>query len=267
VADKWSCEAGQAFGAVPTGRTTATRENYRTFYSTFTIRGPKYATAAVGLLWRQIDGQWKIVSYQTVWADANGTRPIPDLRKPSTPFPPDRMTAVPALSPAVERFLGAWLIRRNYDEALSLVSPDAYLCVNLYLDPGNTPKKTAAEQLDRLRVGLERVTATTGSTRRLQDIVEPVIPADSRLRPVDHPNQAFGLVGIPDWMGPTISCEARLARGDTSTKEDGANQRYGTYFISAVRFVSAARQGAVLALAWARDEGGWRIRSFKIIEP
>src|SRR4030095_1942843 len=73
-----------AFGAVPNTPTALTpREVYETFYSTATIGGSDYASAALGLLWQRRNGQWKIVSYQTTWADASGTKPIPDLRKPA----------------------------------------------------------------------------------------------------------------------------------------------------------------------------------------
>ena len=41
---------------------------------------------------------------------------------------------------------------------------------------------------------------------------------------------------------------------------------YGNYFVLALRFVNAAGSGDVLALAWERDEQGWRIYSFKIMQ-
>ena len=98
--------------------------------------------------------------------------------------------------------------------------------------------------------------------------MQPVEPADPRLRIVDQPrNKAFQVVGVPDWMGPTLTCEARLARGDTAATEEGADRDYGSYYVSALRFVNQGEPGAVLALGWRRDADAWRIFSFKVIEP
>jgi len=178
------------------------------------------------------------------------------------------MTADPELQQASERFLEAWLVRKNYDEASTLISPQAYACVNLYIDPGEPPKSSAAEQLARLRAGMERVSVQAGADQRLEQMIEPVAASDPRMRVVDHPRgKAFRLLAIPDWMGPTQACDARLARGDVAATEEGAQRGYGNYYLSALRFTSADEAGAVLALEWARDAGAWRIVSFKIVEP
>lgn len=269
VAERWSCNNDAAFGAVPKAPPALSkREVYETFYTTATIGGSDYATAALGLLWQRRNGLWKIVSYQTAWADVSGTQPIPDLRKPSSPFVPARINAEPALAQAANRFLDAWLIRKQYDEALALVSPDAYPCVNLYLDSGDAPKTSATEQLARLRRGLERVSTRIGPIDRLEGVIQKVEPVDTRLRIVEHPlSTAFGLLGVPDSMGPTMSCDARLIRGDTASAVDGPDQGYGKYFVEALRFMNTTGEGAVLALGWVQDGQGWRIYSFKIVEP
>jgi len=266
VAERWSCDTDARFGAVSKAPSALSkRETEETFYTTAAIGGSDYATAALGLLWQRRNGQWKIVSYQTTWADVSGTQPIPDLRKPSPPFAPARINAEPALTQAADRFLDAWLIRKQYDEALALVSPDAYPCVNLYLDSGAAPKTTATEQRARLRLGLEGVSAWLGSIDRLDGIIRKVEPVDTRLRIVEHPRSAaYGLLGVPDWMGPTMSCDARVIRG--ASAEDGPDQGYGKYFVEALRFVNTTGEGAVLALGWVQDGQGWRIYWLKIVE-
>ncbi len=75
------------------------------------------------------------------------------------------------------------------------------------------------------------------------------------------------MLGVPDWMGPTLACDARLARGDTAATDEGAERGYGRYYLSAFRFLNAGQPGAVLALGWIRQADAWRIFSFKIIEP
>ena len=268
MAEQMSCASYTSFGVLPPAAVNRDRrEVYENFYSTVAIDRPDRAGAALGLLWQRRDGIWKIVSYQAVWEDAPDAAKLPDLVKPVTPVAEARVTAEPSLIQANERFLEAWLVRKNYEEAVTLIAPEASACVNLYLDQGESPKTNVAEQSARLRAGLERAGRQAGSVARLEDILQPVPPTDPRLRVVDHPRiKAFQVVDVPDWMGPTLACEARLARGDTTAIEEGAERGYGRYYISALRFVNHGEPGAVLALGWRRDADGWRIFSFKIIE-
>jgi hypothetical protein len=269
LAEQMSCASYTSFGKLPPAPVTRGRgEVYENFYSTVAIDRPDRAGAALGLLWQRRDGLWKIVSYQAVWEDAPDATTMPELMKPAAPVAGARVTAEPSLLQANERFLDAWLVRKNYDEAVTIISPGAYACVNLYLDAGEGPKTSATEQLARLRAGLERVGAQAGSVPRLEDIIQPVEPTDPRLRIVDQPrNKAFQVVGVPDWMGPTLTCEARLARGDAAATEEGADRDYGRYYVSALRLVNQGEPGAVFALGWRREADAWRIFSFKVIDP
>jgi hypothetical protein len=268
-AEQMSCASNTSFGTLPpVPANRGSREVFDNFYSTVAIDRPDRAGAALGLLWQRRDGLWKIVSYQAVWEDAPAAGTMPELMKPAAPITEPRLTADASMLQASERFLDAWLVRKTYDEAVAMIAPEASLCVNLYLDPGESPKTSVADQSARLRAGLERVSGQAGSVPRLEDIIQPVQPTDPRLRVVDHPRiKAFQVVGVPDWMGPTLTCEARLARGDTAATEEGADRDYGSYYISALRFANQGEPGAVLALGWRREAGAWRIFSFKVIEP
>ena len=269
MAEQMSCANNTSFGTLPpVPANRGSREVFDNFYSTVAIDRPDRAGAALGLLWQRRDGLWKIVSYQAVWEDAPAAGTMPELMKPAAPLVEPKLTADPSMLQANERFLDAWLVRKNHDEAIAIIAPEAFACVNLYLDPGESPKTSVAEQSARLRAGLERVSARTGAVARLEGIMQPVEPADPRLRIVDQPrNKAFQVVGMPHWMGPSLTCEARLARGDTAATEEGADRDYGRYYLSALRFVNQGEPGAVLALGWRRDADAWRIFSFKVIEP
>ncbi len=269
MAEQMSCANNTSFGTLPpVPANRGSREVFDNFYSTVAIDRPDRAGAALGLLWQRRDGLWKIVSYQAVWEDAPAAGTMPELMKPAAPLVEPRLTADPSMLQANERFLDAWLVRKNHDEAIAIIAPEAFACVNLYLDPGESPKTSVAEQSARLRAGLERMSARAGAVARLEGIMQPVEPADPRLRIVDQPrNKAFQVVGVPDWMGPSLTCEARLAGGDTAATEEGADRDYGRYYVSALRFVNQGEPGAVLALGWRRDADAWRIFSFKVIEP
>jgi hypothetical protein len=269
LAEQMSCASYTSFGKLPPAPVTRRRgEVYENFYSTIAIDRPDRAGAALGLLWQRRDGLWKIVSYQAVWEDAADAVTMPELMKPAAPGAEARVTAEPSLLQSNERFLEAWLVRKTYDEAVAVIAPEAYACVNLYLDQGETPKTSVAEQSARLRAGMQRVSDQVGAAARLEEVIESVEPTDPRLRVVDQPRiDAFHLLGVPDWMGPTLTCEARLARGDTAATDEGADRDYGSYYISALRFVNRGEPGAVLVLGWRRETDAWRIFSFKVIEP
>ncbi len=269
LAEQMSCASRTSFGVLPpTAVTRDRREVFENFYSTVAIDRPDRAGAALGLLWQRRDGIWKIVSYQAIWEDAPDAPALPDLIKPVAMVAEPRMTAEPSLLQANQRFLDAWLVHKDYDQAATVIAPDAGACVNLYLDPGEPPRTSATEQSARLRTGMERVSQLVGTVARLEEAIEPVAPTDPRLRIVDQPRiKAFHMLGVPDWMGPTLACDARLARGDTAATDEGAERGYGRYYLSAFRFLNAGQPGAVLALGWIRQADAWRIFSFKIIEP
>jgi len=268
MADQMSCGSYTTFGALPAARPARrNREPYESFYSTFVIVGPDGADAALGLLWQRRNGYWKIVSYQLAGEGVADTMPMPDLRRPVTSVEVPHMQADPSFVGAIERFLDAWLVRKRYDEAFATISPECYACVNLYLDPGEAPKTTPAEQRARLRAGLERLGERVGPITRLEDVIEGVGPTDPRMRIVDHPRSAaFGLIGLPDWAGEAAACEARVARGDDAAA-DGPEQGFGRYYASAFQFIPKAGETAVLYLAWAREGNRWLIFSYKLIVP
>ena len=119
LAEQMSCASRTSFGDVPPAPVTRDRrEVYENFYSTVAIDRPDRAGAALGLLWQRRDGIWKIVSYQAIWEDAPDAVALPDLIKPVAPVAESRVTAEPSLLQANQRFLDAWLVRKNYDQAV-----------------------------------------------------------------------------------------------------------------------------------------------------
>jgi hypothetical protein len=269
LAERMSCAGYTSFGKLPSAPGTRRRgEVYENFYSTVAIDRPDRAGAALGLLWQRRDGVWKIVSYQALWEDAADAVTMPELMKPAPPVAGARATAEPSLLQANERFLDAWLVRKTYDGAAAAIAPEAYACINLYLDQGERPMTGVAEQSARLMRSLERVSDQVGAAVKLEELIESVEPTDPRLRVVEQPRiSAFHVLGVPDWMGPTLTCEARLSRGDMAATDEGADRDYGSYYISALRFLNKGEPGAVLILGWRREADAWRIFSFKVIEP
>ena len=87
------------------------------------------------------------------------------------------------------------------------------------------------------------------------------------MRILDHRRSAaFGLIGLPDWAGLALACEARLASGDAPLT-DGTAQGFGRYYASALRFMPREGETAVLFLGRVRQDDRWRIFWYKLIEP
>ena len=209
MAERLSCANDVTFGQVAATRGARGRREdvYESFYATLSLGRPDCAGAALGLLWQRRDGLWKIVAYHAVWDDDEPATTLPDLRRPVAPAALPTAPADAAFLRANDRFLDAGLVRKDYDEAAGLIASGAYACVNLYLDPGEAPKATPAEQLARLRAGLERVGVSTGSARRLEDVIASVETSDPRFGSVEHArSRAFLVLAVhPEVAQPSAS--------------------------------------------------------------
>jgi hypothetical protein len=65
---------------------------------------------------------------------------------PATPLPPDRPagSTPERIEEAAQEFLTDWLVRRQYDQALAFVSPNAYACLNVEDSGGSQALDAAA---------------------------------------------------------------------------------------------------------------------------
>ena len=237
------------------------------FGSTFYLEGPQGRGATLALLWAKERGYWKIVSYEVEPEEATDQGAMPDVRTAIETPELERKPGDPDLIAATEGFLEAWLVEKDIDKALGFVAPSSYPCVNLDLDPGEAPKATPEEQLDRVRLGLERSSANLGPVARLEDIIDGVEPWDPDVHIVTHPReQVYSLLGIPDWMAEDVTCQKRLD-GAAATPLEARTPSYGRYYVSAFRFDTVAGETVALLLGWTRENGQWRIFSYRVVEP
>ena len=106
-----------------------------------------------------------------------------------------------------------------------------------------------------------------GDIERLEDVLEAVVPWDHRVRVVEHDRSgAFTLIGVPNWVGETAGCEARIARDDARV-DDGEDKGYGDVYITVIKVDTQAGEPAVLYLGWIKQAGEWSIFSYKVVEP
>ena len=106
---------------------------------------------------------------------------------PATPLPPDRPAgaAPERIEDAAQEFLTDWLVRRQYQQALDMLSPRAYACVNLTDDARGVALDTAAARRELLKL-MEYANHKLGSRTSLSSAMIAVTQSDPKRPIVDH---------------------------------------------------------------------------------
>jgi hypothetical protein len=173
---------------------------------------------------------------------------------PPTPLPPDRGPGVTPdrIEDAVQEFLTDWIVRRKYDEALALVSSQAYACLTL--------DDTAREQAlaaDRAKAELRQLMVYAsdhlGKRSSLTDAMDAVEPSNPARTILEHAyRREFMLTPL------TAADAEQYLCGQTSSPGAGTE-----YFGALFQF---RREGAgPLGLLWTREGGQWRLVSYRLI--
>lgn len=205
------------------------------------------------------------------WQGVFGNLPVerpeqPDLlaspKVPATPLPPDRPAGAPIaeVRDAIQEFLTDWLVRRQYDQALQLVSDQAQSCIS-----ADTPAAASIPEGRRqLRDLLKQVSERMGTFANLTEAIEAVIPWRKAFRVEKHAfDREFALVQAPDAFARAFQCRDRSDAALTREMDD-PNPSYGRYYGAVFRFKAQANQGGVLGLIWAKENGEWRLLAWKV---
>jgi len=114
---------------------------------------------------------------------------------------------------------------------------------------------------------MQRIQEEVPAASRLDEILEPIDVANPALLVVDQPNaNAYTLIAAPDEIAESFDCGART-RGEPFSSEGMEGQRYGNYFGTVFRFRVEQGEGAALVLAWAQENGAWKIYSYDVQTP
>jgi len=240
------------------GGSTSARRVYGNYAGTsFYVAGQK--DVPVALLWAKENGYWKIVSWR-VGATDDAAAPPPIMEPAVT-----RIAVDESLAAAARDFLESWLVKKQYDAAFAYLSPRSYRCYDIEQDPA-LPASTSMEDAGRkLRAALAASSASIGTGRKLDQVIEAVEPFHPAVRVMDHADEkVFTLTGVPDALADAAECAARAGG---STIPDPMPLAYGNGFGTIVRFKTRAGEAPILRLLWRKEDGRWRITSYGVELP
>lgn len=268
IAQQMMCSSFTTLGALPQEkRVRYGDEGIEHFLSTFRLQGSAGRGLSLGMLWQKKEGHWKIVSYAGEQDAESEDDVLPTIADPVETAAVGRMPGDPALVAASAGFLEAWLKEKDYDRAMSYLSPRSYECVRLLGEPGDAMLQTPEEQRARLRSGIERTGTALGPIAGLEDAIGSVEPWAPQVRLIEHPRSAaWALFGLSDWDGQQADCRRMVEQGGARAAK-GEDKSYGRYFVSAFQFRTRAGEPASLYLGWEKEEDAWRIFAFKIEKP
>src|SRR5262245_20788709 len=156
----------------------------------------------------------------------------------------------------VNDFLTAWLLEGDIVAAMGYVSERSYACLARDLeDQSNFDRGLAPFQL---MVNLKSAHDSLGSRGALDQVVAGSRINTPALRLVQQPHQEqFVVYSVPDDVAATLDCESQLTLGDPKK----AKRTYGNFF--GASFLVKGQRDSQVALLWAKDNGYWKIVSWK----
>jgi hypothetical protein len=202
-------------------------------------------------------GRW--AGLENWWRGFFGIR----LNSPAEPEPKDKTFALPKAPRAGRKnidvmandFLKAWLVEGDVNAAMGYVSEQAYACLAQDSeDPSDFDRGLAPFQL---LMNLKAAHDTLGPRRSLEDATVGVRFPVPGLKVVTQPYHAqFVIYSVPDDAAADFDCESRLTLGRNDER-----RAYGNYF--GVTFNVAGQKSQAVALLWAREDGYWKIVSWR----
>ena len=154
-------------------------------------------------------------------------------------------------------FLRAWLVEGDILNSMAYVSERSYACLARSSDnPADFDYGLAPVQL---MIDMKATRDVLGPRTSLATVIAAATVAMPALRVVRQPHQAqFVIYSVPDDVAAAFDCEGELSLGDPKV----VKRNYGKYFGST--FMLAGRPDVRVALLWAKEEGYWKIVSWKV---
>jgi len=219
-----------------------------------------------GRRWNGFANWWSEVFGAVRFGDQSGEGDGPFSgapTRPPSPVPPNRPAnaSIADVADAVQEFLTDWIIRRNYQEAVSFFAPDIMRCVadSMEMNPKASPERLRQASLQLL----EKTANLWGRPTSLSLAMNPVVPWSPAVRIVKHAfEQDFTIVEAPTELGQMYEC------GVTPPKKfvPSATPQYGTYYGALLQVVREGRPGGTLVLVWRRLNDQWRMVAYRALD-
>ena len=156
----------------------------------------------------------------------------------------------------MQEFLTDWLVRRQYDQALEFLSPNAFACLNLTGDARGQAVDAAAARRE-LRKLMEFSNTRLGPRPDLTSAIEAFVPRNPDQPVIDHPfKREFVLGPLPESTARQYLCNAA-----TAPPLGAAAEYHGAIFTFRID------GGGTLGLLWNREGGRWKIVSYQPLMP
>jgi hypothetical protein len=224
-------------------------------------------TTTLATLWSRESKRWQLISYDVdpEWDEYRA----PDTAKaPPPPAPTTYAEAPPEMVQAATNFLNAWLVKRDFDEAMRYLSSKCAACGKVNRDAGQQEPEDAGDAQEQLKTALRRVTATSGIVKHLDQAIVAAEPNHEDIKLVKHGNsKAFALASIPDYMGIALDCSSRAVGEPVAFNASAEGKNYGKYYAMGLRLVKVGEDSGVLWAVWAKESGGWKVVSYTILTP
>lgn len=157
----------------------------------------------------------------------------------------------------VNDFLTAWLVEGNVIAAMSYVSERSYAC--LAQDSDNPSEFDRGLAPVQLMINMKSARESLGTHSSLDGLVVGTRFAAPAVRVVRQPHHAqFVIYAVPDDVAARFDCESRLTLADPNS----VRREYGNY--AGATFYIAGQRDYPVALLWAREDGYWKIASWKV---
>jgi hypothetical protein len=173
------------------------------------------------------------------------------LALPKTPRAGDK-----SIDAMVYDFLQAWLIEGDVVATMGYVSERAYACLAQDSDdPSDFDRGMAPFQL---MTQLKAARDELGQHSSLDGLTVGTRLERPALRVVRQPHDAqFVIYAVPDDVAAAFDCESQLTPGDARK----GPRVYGHYY--GATFLVSGRKDHTIALLWAKEDGYWKLVSWK----
>ena len=197
--------------------------------------------------------------FQNWWNSFFGVRQerAPAQKESSSALPKTPRAGRANVDAMVNDFLKAWLIEGDIAAAMGYISERSHACLAQESDDPSTFDRGLAPF--QLMTNLKSAYDSLGPHRSLDGLVVGTRLAKPGLRVVSqshHPQ--FVLYSVPDDVAASFDCASQLTLADPAK----VRRTYGNYF--GATFYIAGRRDTPVALLWAREDGYWKIASWKV---